>query len=169
MGESFDRLPPAVQRFHKLAGLQELHGWVDIEAPSTPAARLLALCLGTPLRATSGPIRFELRAAAESETWTRHFPSQKMTSRLRLEARRVVEQLGAARLTFELCEAEGRLEMRLMGLRFFGVPCPRWLLPKVVAEETGQNDRLHFRVQASLPVIGTVTSYRGHLIVAEKT
>jgi hypothetical protein len=168
MGESFVRLPLAVQRFHKLAGLQELHGWVDIDAPSTRAARLLALCLGTPLRATSGPIRFELQAAAEAETWTRHFPRQKMTSRMRLDARQVVERLGAARLTFDLCEAEGRLEMRLMGLHFMGVPCPRWLLPKVIAEETGRDDRLHFRVHASLPVIGTVTSYRGHLILVEK-
>lgn len=58
--------------------------------------------------------------------------------------------------------------MRLMGLHFMGVPCPRWLLPKVIAEETGQYDRLHFRVQASLPVIGIVTSYRGHLTLAEK-
>jgi hypothetical protein len=113
MGESFVSL--AVQRFHKLAGLQELHGWVDIDAPSTPAARLLALCLGTPIQATSGPLRFELQAAAEAETWTRHFPRQKMTSRMHLDARRVVEQLGAARLTFALCEAEGRLEMQLMG------------------------------------------------------
>lgn len=91
MGEGFDRLPLAVQRFHKLAGLQVLHGWVDIDAPSTPAARLLALCLGTPLRATSGPIRFELQAAPEAETWIRHFPGEKMTSRMRLDARRVVE------------------------------------------------------------------------------
>ena len=87
---------------------------------------------------------------------------------MHLDARGVVEQLGAARLTFELCEAEGRLEMRLTGLHFMGVPCPHWLLPKVIAEETGQDDRLHFRVQASLPVIGTVTSYRGHLILVEK-
>lgn len=168
MGESFDRLPLAVRRFHKLVGMQELHGWVDTDAPSTLAARLLALCIGTPLRATSGPMRFELQAAPETETWTRHFPSQRMTSRMRLDARRVVEELGAARLTFDLCEAEGRLVMRLMGLHFMGVPCPRWLLPRIVAEETGQIDRLHFRVQASLPVIGTVASYRGHLTIVEK-
>ena len=48
-----------------------------------------------------------------------------MTSRMRLDARRVVEQLGAARLTFDLCEAQGRLETRLMALHFMGVPCPR--------------------------------------------
>lgn len=168
MGDSFKSLPPAVRRFHKLVGLQELHGWVDTDAPSSLAARLLARCLGTPLQSTSGAIRFELHAAPDAETWTRHFPAQKMTSRMRLVAHQVVEQLGAARLTFDLCEVEGRLEMRLMGLRFAGVPCPPWLLPKIVAEETGQTDRLHFRVQASLPVIGTVASYRGYLIVTEK-
>lgn len=168
MGESFDRLPPAVRRFHRLVGSQELHGWVDTDAPSTLGARLLARCLGTPLRATSGPIRFELKAAPEVETWTRHFPAQRMTSKMRLEVRSIVEQLGAARLTFDLCEADGRLEMRLQGLHFLGVPCPRWLLPRVIAEETGQGDSLHFRVQASLPIIGTVTSYRGHLTVVEK-
>jgi hypothetical protein len=166
MGDSFDRLPLAVRRFHRLAGLQELHGWVDTDAPSSLAAGLLARCLGTPLRATSGPIRFELYAAPEAEIWTRHFPTRKMTSRMRLDARRIVEQLGAARLTFELCETGGRLEMRLQGLRFLGVPCPRWLLPRVIAEESGQSDRLHFRVQASLPLVGIVTSYRGHLTIA---
>lgn len=168
MGERFDHLPLAVRRFHRLVGLQELHGWVDTEAPSTLAARLLALCIGTPRRAMSGPIRFELHAAPEAETWTRHFPSQTMTSRMRLDAPRVVERLGAARLTFNLCAADGRLEMRLTGLRFLGVPCPRWLLPTIIAEETGQHDQLHFRVRASLPVIGTVTSYRGHLTIVEK-
>lgn len=168
MGESFDRLPLAVQRFHKLVGAQELHGWVDTDAPSTLAASLLARCLGTPLRATSGPIRFELHAAPEAETWTRHFPSRKMTSRMRLDATQVVEQLGATRLTFDLCETDGRLEMRLKALHFLGMPCPRWLLPRVIAEETGQNDRLHFRVRASLPAIGTVASYRGHLTISEQ-
>ena len=168
MGESFDRLHLAVQRFHKLVGSQELHGWVDTDAPSTLPARILARCLGTPLRATSGPIRFELHAAPEAETWTRHFPTQRMTSRMRLDAGQVVEQLGAARLTFALCEVDSKLEMRLKSLYFLGLPCPKWLLPQVIAEETGQSDRLHFRVQASLPVIGTVASYRGHLTIAEK-
>ncbi|WP_353506172.1 DUF4166 domain-containing protein [Variovorax brevis] len=149
--------------------MQELHGWVDTDAPSTFAARLLALCLGTPRRATSsGPIRFELHAAPEVETWTRHFSGQRMTSRIRLDARQVVEQLGAARLTFNLCETGGQLEMRSIGLHFLGVRCPRWLLPRVVAEETGQSDRLHFRVRASLPAIGTVASYRGHLTISVK-
>jgi hypothetical protein len=167
MGDSFSRLDPAVQRFHKLAGLHELHGWVQTDAPSTMAARLLARCLGTPLQATSGAISFELRAAPKEETWTRYFPGQTMSSTMRLVAQQVVEQLGLARLTFELREAEGRLEMHLMKLHFLGVPCPRWLLPSIVAEETGEESKLHFRIEASLPVIGRVAGYRGYLALTQ--
>ncbi|MBU1357156.1 MAG: DUF4166 domain-containing protein [Gammaproteobacteria bacterium] len=168
MGRSFEQLPAAVRRFHTLTGSCELHGWVDTDAPSTRAARLLARCLGTPLQATSGPIRFELRAAPEAETWTRHFPNQTMSSRMHLDARQVIEQLGAARLVFDLCTADGTLVMRLKGVRFMRIHCPRWLLPSVVAEESGDGEQLHFRVHASLPIVGTVASYRGHLKVTDK-
>jgi len=168
MGDSFNRLPLAVRRFHTLVGWHELHGWVYTDAPSTRAARVVALCLGTPRRATNGPIRFELHAAPEAETWIRHFPGQKMTSRMRLDARQLVEHLGPARLTFDLCAAGSQLKLRLVGLHLLGVRCPLWLLPKVVAEETGQSDQLHFRIQVSLPRIGTVASYRGHLTISEK-
>lgn len=166
MGASFGRLPAAVQRFHRLAGQQVLHGWVQTDAPSTLLAKLLALCLGTPLKATQGAIRFELRAAPDGETWMRQFPAQTMTSSLRLDGHDIVERLGASRLTFALCESDGKLQMRLQGLRFIGIPCPGWLLPQIVAEETGEAEQLNFRVHASLPLVGTVASYRGHLDIA---
>ena len=80
MGAAFDELPSAVRRFHLLAGRHELHGWVETEAPRSLLARALAWCLGTPLTASAGPIRFELDASPLRETWTRHFPSQSMRS-----------------------------------------------------------------------------------------
>jgi hypothetical protein len=163
MGEQFHRLPVAVQRFHRLAGKHVLHGEVQTDAPSGALAHLMALCLGTPRQPTNGMIRFELDAAPDTEVWTRHFPSRSMTSRMRLVGHEVVEQLGPARLAFELCEAEGKLQMRLQRLWFIGIPCPRWLLPRIVAEETADGDRFCFRVQASLPMAGVVASYRGYL------
>jgi hypothetical protein len=36
-------------------------------------------------------------------------------------------------------------------------------MPRIVAEETGAGDQVHFRVVAALPLVGTVASYRGHL------
>ncbi len=163
LGASYSQLPMAVQRFHRLAGHTVLNGWVQTQAPSSLPARLLAFCLGTPRRASSGPLSFELDASAEAERWTRHFPTRTMTSRMRLVAGKIQEKLGAARLTFGLSVADGRLRMELEGLRFMGLPCPRWLMPQVVAEETGKDDQLHFRVAAGLPLLGTVAAYDGHL------
>lgn len=163
MGASFARLPVAVRRFHRLSGRSVLHGWVETEAPASWLARMVALGLGTPRGASRGTLRFELDATPDGESWTRHFPTGTMSSRLRLEAGKLEERLGIARLTFALDAAPGALRMRLERLRVLGVPCPAWLMPDVVAEEDGDADRLRFRVVATLPWVGVVASYRGHL------
>lgn len=163
LGADFALLPLPVQRFHALEGAHVLDGWVEVGAPASPAARMLAWCLGAPLSAQQGPIRFELRADPKEEVWTRHFPGKRMQSRLTHAAGHVVERLGFARLWFTLKGGSDLLEMRLVRLRFLGAPCPSWLLPAVVAEESAMPGQLHFRVQASLPLIGVVASYRGFL------
>jgi hypothetical protein len=163
MGSDFLQLPPAVQQFHSLQGNSLLNGWVEVQAPGTFVARCLARCLGAPLTDEQGPLRFELETDGASERWVRHFPRKTMQSRLENVSGRIVEQLGAARLTFALRATSERLQMQLVSLRFLGVPCPRWLLPAVVAEETATLGRLHFRVQASMRLVGMVASYRGYL------
>lgn len=165
MGEAFDRLAEPVRRFHSLAGRHELHGWVDVRAPGSWSARLLAVCLGAPTRAAQGPIRFELWAQPDAETWTRFFPNGTMQSVLKRDGTRITEKLGASHLRFELVEVAGALEMRLETMHFWGIPCPRWLMPDITARETGEAGNLHFHVQASVPVIGLVVSYSGYLAV----
>ncbi|NML44184.1 DUF4166 domain-containing protein [Ramlibacter sp. G-1-2-2] len=163
LGSDFARLPSPLRHFHALEGAHVLQGWAEVAAPASPVARLLAWCLGAPLSAQRGPIRFELRADAMGETWTRYFPGKRMQSRLTHAAGHVVERLGFARLFFTLKGGAELLEMKLVRLRFLGVPCPSWLLPAIVAEESATPGQLHFRVQASLPWIGVVASYRGYL------
>jgi hypothetical protein len=92
-----------------------------------------------------------------------------MRSRLDLVDGRVVERMGLARLTFALDEVEGRLRMRLERMSFGGIPCPAWLRPRLVAEETGEGDCLHFRIEAAVTVIGRVVGYRGWLRVPGAT
>lgn len=168
MGPAYQRLDAAVQAFHDLRGCAELHGEVETEAPSTPLGVLLARALGAPRAQARGPLRFELRCEDAGETWTRHFPARTMRSRLGLHGTDVVESLGPARLVFALEERGGALVMVLRGLRFLGMPCPRWLLPRVEARETGAKGRLNFHVRATLPVIGQVAGYRGWLALPEQ-
>ncbi|CAN7149194.1 DUF4166 domain-containing protein [Pseudorhodoferax sp. LjRoot39] len=163
MGAQFGRLPSAVQRFHRLRGRHVLQGQVRTGAPASAPARWLGRLLGTPLHADDGPIRFELDAAAAQETWIRHFPGRTMRSTLRPAGEVLVERLGPARLGFRLAALDGMLAMQLTHMRFFGLPCPRWLLPRVTAQEHGDGDTLHFRICAALPWLGVVAEYQGHL------
>ena len=163
MGENFSRLAPEVQQFHRLAGKHTLRGRVEVRAPKSLLAKLLAVLLGTPRCANEGAIRFELDAQPLTEIWTRHFPLQTMTSHLQLIDGQLVEKLGAARLTFALSENNAQLQMHLRHLHFLGTPCPAWLMPRVIAEETGRDGRLHFHVRAEVPGVGLVASYQGYL------
>lgn len=167
MGAEFRVLPAPLQRFHALEGHHVLTGAVEVDAPASFPARMLAWSLGTPLQARRGAIRFELQADSLSETWTRHFPGSSMRSRLTLADGQVTERLGPARLAFTLVGGPEKLQMQLASLHFLGVPCPRWLRPAIVAEETAREGRLHFLVQASLPFVGVVTRYQGHLELPE--
>lgn len=168
LSSDFAKLPPAVQRFHRLSGDVTLHGQAETLAPETPLAWALAVCLGAPRRASRGAIQFELSAAPTVETWTRRFPTISMTSRLALCGDHVEEKLGLARLTFRVSATEEQLSMQLEKMRFLGVPCPRWLLPRIVAEERGTDDQLHFNISAELPVAGKVASYTGHLDIPRR-
>lgn len=75
----------------------------------------------------------------------------------------LTERLGAVRLFFSLEANHAVLRMRLEGLRFLGIPCPAWLRPAVLAEESGDGDRFRFNVRASVPLLGVVAAYRGYL------
>ncbi|MCW7538169.1 DUF4166 domain-containing protein [Aquabacterium sp. A7-Y] len=163
LGPGFNRLAPALRDFHALQGRVSLSGEVVVRPPAGRMAGWLARCLGAPRRPASGPIRFLLEAGPSAEVWTRHFPGRTMSSRLRLQDGALVERLGAAELRFGLVERDGRLEMELQRMRFFGLPCPRWLRPRVRAIETGDARRLHFDVSASVPGLGLVASYQGYL------
>ena len=169
LGARFAELAPALRRFHRLSGRHELPGVVETDPPTSTVGRALAWCLGSPRQSASGAIRFELDAAPDVETWTRHFPARTMRSSLRLAEDRVVERMGPARLVFALETIDGGLRMRLQAMRFLGIPCPAWLRPRIVAEETGDDSRLHFRIEASVPGIGRVVGYRGHLVVPDET
>jgi Domain of unknown function (DUF4166) len=162
-GSSAEGLPAPVQRFHRLHGEQTLHGQVEVEAPESLLARLLALCQGAPRGSSRGRLRFTLHATSDHETWTRHFPTQTMRSTLRRSAIGLEEQLGLVRLCFRLHAREQGLSMELVQLKVFGLPCSRWLMPNVIAEECGKGERFCFHIQASVPMVGRVASYRGHL------
>ena len=163
LGIHFEQLHPSLQQFHRLQGVVELHGEVQVIPPATLLGKLIGLLLGSPVRAARGPIRFTLHAAPAEEEWIRHFPGKRLRSRLRLENGRLLERMGPVRLHMDVEAAGGRLELHLRRMQVLGMPAPRWLVPAIAAVETGSAGRIHFNVAAAYPGVGQVVGYQGWL------
>ena len=86
-----------------------------------------------------------------------------MSSRLLLEQGKLIERLGPVRLTFAPDIRDGALNLSLAQLHVFGIRFPNWLLPRIVANETAIDERLHFTIQVSVPGVGVVAGYQGYL------
>jgi len=166
LGDKFHELPYELKQFHGTLGYHTFEGRCVIEGPKTRVARMLAKILQLPDASAEAPLLFHLQMARTWEQWERHFPSRVMRSLLEYNGKFLVESLGPSKLFFEPIFADGKLSLNLKRMTFCGVPCPRWLFPRVKADETGSGGVLHFDVAAAVPLIGQLVAYKGYLKVA---
>jgi Domain of unknown function (DUF4166) len=136
LGEAFERLPPAVQRLHDHTESVSYVGVVDVRGPENFLGKILARLLGTPMQSGHGPITFDLKISLATERWTRRFATNVMSSTFSTANGLLIEKLGAATLHFKLEATKDMLEMKIVSMSFLGIPSPKWLLPRIVGEET---------------------------------
>jgi len=165
MGDDFDRLDDTVRRFHSLRGHVRLAGHCVIDGPTSWVGRCFGRIVGVPVTRVEDHFVFELHADETQERWTRRFPHMTMRSRMRAIDGQLVEHLGPLAFRFRLHAVDGALTMELKRMTVFGMPLPRWFAPSIRARETGREGRFHFEVEASLPLLGRVTAYEGHLVL----
>lgn len=163
MGDEFETLAPIVRRFHGVSGMHRYEGEVSIEGATSLLGRLVAWLGRLPSTAPAARFSFTIDATPAREIWTRYFPSRTMRSVLTADGDQLTERLGMFRLRFNLMSDNGHLRMQLLRITALGVPCPRWLFPKVVAEERGSDGRFHFDIRMHVPFAGQVVRYRGYL------
>jgi hypothetical protein len=168
LGEDFNSLGHELQIFHSMAGRFSLPGKCEVKGPHTLLGRLMGLLFSLPKATAETDFLFELDADSRQETWRRHYPSRMMVSRMRVKSGALVEHLGPVDLHFRLKVDNARLKMLLQGITVCGIPCPRFLVPSVLAEETASPGKLHFNVAAHLPLVGRLAEYRGYLQIERK-
>lgn len=165
LGEDFHLLARELQVFHSFAGRVRLFGRCTVNGPQTAIGRLMGKVFALPKTTEETGFSFELEADTVRETWRRYFPGRLMTSRIRVVAGTLVERLGPVDLHFRLKADSGQMVMLLQAITVWGIPCPKFLVPSVLAEESASPGKLHFNVAAHLPVIGLLAEYRGYLNV----
>jgi len=165
LGADFDRLAPELRAFHDLAGTHVLEGRCAVERSPGFVKALIALAMGLPAASPDAALRFTLDANSQRERWCRQFPDRAMRSTLVVADGLLEERVGPVALRFRLEVRDGTLVLHPAGARFLGIPYPSFLAPRIVAAERASPGRLHFDVAVSLPLLGPVVAYKGHLAV----
>lgn len=166
LGDVLDNLPPPVRDLHDSA---ERRTWVG-EVQVTPGVwwlRPFAKAFGFPTQGGTGPITVTFTPDGDGEVWERDFDGHRLTSHQSYAAPdHMVERFGRAAVTVRFEPRADRLHLIPVSGRAFGVPIPRYVLPKGTSFETADNDRFRFDVEAILP-FGRLVRYQGWLLPGE--
>jgi len=166
LGASYGEMSAAGQRLHE--GTEpHWQGRCSVEGPQNPAGRWLSALFRLPRAVVDAPLEVDFAVRGGGETWTRRVGGRAMRSRQYIGRRRpagwIVERFGPLAFDLQLPVKDGRLELVMSGMRFAGVPLPRFCWPRIRAEETEEGGRFRFDVEIGLPWIGRLVRYRGFL------
>lgn len=163
LGDDQD-LPVSVLALHGDEG--RYHGRCDVTR-GRGALVALALRAGRfPPEGNDLPVTLNIRRDCDGWHWERDFDGHITRSRLIFDARRgcVREQIGALTIWMRPMRTETGLAIEIQRLRLFGVPCPRFLLPRSCSTESEDTQaRFRFDISAHLPGGRLLIRYRGWL------
>ncbi|HTU11595.1 MAG TPA: DUF4166 domain-containing protein [Allosphingosinicella sp.] len=162
MGADFAALPPLVRSIHDLKGDAGAAGEGRVERGRNLFARVMAwVARFPPAGAYALHVAFAEREGRER--WTRDFGGHVFSSELSAKHGLAVERFGPMRFGFALAPAPDGLSMTLKRWSMFGIRMPLFLAPRIAAREWQAEDRFHFDVRLSFPLIGGIVHYTGWL------
>ena len=164
MGSSFDTLPPPVQAVHRALRDGGASGEAEVTGAAGWAGRIVAAVVGFP-KAGRHPLHVHFHEDDGQETWTRDFGGKRFQSHLSQRGPWLVERFGPLRFAFALPATADGLTMVMQRWWLGPLPLPLRLAPKSRAREWAEDDRFHFDVPITLPLLGLLVHYRGWLAV----
>ena len=167
LGAAFNTLPEKVQELHNISSASEWHGSANIRRGNGILAKIVCFCIGFPRTADNVPVEVSITPDGDRERWVRNFNGQVFSS---------IQQRGKDKNEFMLVESFGVLDFSVAlviegdKLCFvprrwscFGIPLPKFLLPKGRSFESENSGRFCFNIEIIAPLIGLVVSYEGNL------
>jgi hypothetical protein len=167
LGASYDTLDELVRDTHDSTGSRDFSGRADVSRGAGILSRLIAAIIGFPDAGRDIPLQVTLSADAEREVWRRDFDGQRFQSEQFAGSGRnkglLMEKFGL--LTFGLGLVREGDRLRLVGRNWsiFGLPLPRFLMPRTDAYEDARDGRFNFHVRICVPLAGLIVAYEGWL------
>ena len=166
LGDSYARLDPILQRFHRQAKAAG-RGAFSVGRPPGYWYSLVGWLLGLPAPGGDVPLRLEVTATSAGETWQRWFGGQRLATVQRFWRGMLIEAGGPVQLGLEVRVRHGGLTMRSVRAWLLGIPLPARMAPAASAIVLPASGGWHVRVRLCLPGIGEVTRYEGKVHVDE--
>ena len=163
LGERFERLPARVRELHDLTGISVWTGRADVERGRSLPSRMVATLFGLPPAGRDQTLEVTFKVDGEREIWARSFGNAVFRSVQYERGGLLREKVGPSTFVFALDTSANGMALKLRGVRFLGVPLPRFLAPTVFTFESERDGRYHFEVEASLPLLGRIVRYVGWL------
>ncbi len=161
LGEGFDVLPLVLQRFHEVPA--RATGTVRVTRGAGRFVTALATLLRLPTPGEHVPVTLEVREAAQTEHWVRHFGPQSLVTKQWQQGALLCESAGPLRLGFQVQANATGMEFVVVRCWFCGVPLPRALSPRVQAQTRGTATGWWLQVSVEAPGLGLLTRYEGEL------
>ncbi|HLK56661.1 MAG TPA: DUF4166 domain-containing protein [Chthonomonadaceae bacterium] len=161
LGESFDSLPPVLQRFHDTPGGAIAEGSFRITWGQGWLRQALATGMRLPLPGEQVPALVQVRTKGDMEYWTRDFGSRRLVSRQWLRQGLLVETAGPFRIGFKVSTDATGMRFAFVRCWLFLLPLPNALAPRVHGWVTEHENGWWVQVGIELPVLGLLTQYEG--------
>jgi hypothetical protein len=163
LGDRFDVLPARVRELHDVAGTSVWTGRADVERGRSLPSRMVATLFGLPPAGRDQALEVTFLPDGDTELWTRRFGDAVFRSMQYKRDGLLRERVGPSTFVFALETSADGMALKLKGVRFLGVPLPRFLAPTVFTFESERDGRYRFEVEASLPLLGRIVRYEGWL------
>jgi len=172
LGESWAELPDIVRSAHLIG--PEKRGHFRVTHGSNPIARTLARWSRLPRQADKADVILSIHLHDDGERWERSFGTEAFTTHQWASTCFLVEKFHNWELHFTLTVSDGALVYQQRGARLclgpMRLPVPLAFAPRVYAREQASGpDQVHIHVSVSLPCLGPLITYDGHLLVGNLT
>lgn len=167
LGSAFNDLPHPVQALHDSIEKRIWQGQADVQRGKGLLANAIASIIGFPKAGKDIPVRVTLTPQNQQELWARDFGGKRFASMQWAGTGRnehlLIERFGPIHVALTLVVTGDKMFLIPRRWSCFGLPLPRFLLPRGQTFETTAGDRFCFNVTIAAPIVGLIVSYTGTL------
>ena len=167
LGETYNKMSEPLQNLHRIGAGKTFEGRCKVTRGKNPLSHIVATVLRFPKASPDIPLKVVLTKDCGKEIWERFFDGRRMVSTQEAgcgkQSRLVVERFGPIAVHLAILVQDGRQILKTTGWSIFGIPLPKFLVPRGDIFEHDADDRFNFHVDLVAPIFGRLVKYEGWL------